>query len=75
MKKIHKVIETCNDCENCKLFKSDNSNYSSVSICTAVEGEEFVLVYSEAEKNVLNAYHHNIPNNCPLETYTNENND
>lgn len=75
MKKIHSVIESCFDCQHCKLFSGTEDNHSSVTICNANEGEEFVLVFSETDKNVKQSFDHNIPENCPLETYTNENND
>lgn len=73
MKKIHSVIDSCFDCSHCKLFRGIENNHSSVTICTAEEGKEFLLVISETSNNVKLGIDCNIPENCPLETYKNEN--
>lgn len=73
MKKIEKVIEKCNDCQHCILLINQSTNHSSGAICAnELLEKEFLLVYSDNEKNVVRAYNIEIPNNCPLETYKDE---
>ena len=71
LKKIHKVITSCHDCEHCKKTTSNANNFTRGFICffkyesDPVQPRPFLLHYTESGVNneLL------IPNNCPLEDY------
>lgn len=70
MRKIEKIVETCNECVHCRLVKSDSDNHNSATICTNENAETpFLLMYSNTDRNVLTSYDLKIPDNCPLEDY------
>jgi hypothetical protein len=66
MKKIHRVISSCNECENCKFLPYPKDNYTFYNVCDKEENEPFLLLKHNSKSNSQNI---EIPKNCPLEDY------
>lgn len=66
MKKIENVIENCQQCRFKKESKIDKTIYK---MCTKVKDNHFLLSQTE----VIGKEQIGIPENCPLETYNDEN--
>lgn len=66
MKKIHKVIDSCNDCENCKFLTYQRDNFTFYNVCDKEGHEPFFLLKHTSKSNSVTIQ---IPNNCPLENY------
>lgn len=64
--KIAKVLTQCNDCEFCLKLQSPSDNYTRFYICNSVISEPFLLIRTSSEPFT----EIEIPNNCPLEDYT-----
>jgi hypothetical protein len=73
MKKIQKVIESCNDCEFALVYER---NGSQALICAGVEidnettTDPFLILCADKVKH----YKNEIPSECPLENYEPKNN-
>ncbi|MHA3045979.1 hypothetical protein JSO59_001220 [Riemerella anatipestifer] len=77
MKKIEKIVDSCNDCRFAKEFESINCNTDFVLICTRFDEIEEDLQVSHqksfmlarASRKIKGYIGVDIPDNCPLEDY------
>lgn len=71
MRKILKVIDTCNDCFHCKAFLAQKDNYTATKICDFAGDTDskihfpFLLELTISKGSSALP----IPENCPLENY------
>jgi len=66
MRKIHKVISNCNECENCVFLPYPKDNYTFYNVCDKEETQPFLLLKHNSKSNSTPI---EIPDNCPLEDY------
>jgi hypothetical protein len=64
--KIEKIIDNCNDCQNC-VFAESTKGVQNFAICNFDEDDSFLLFNSSTPAF---RYKLTIPDNCPLENYT-----
>jgi hypothetical protein len=70
MKKIAKVITSCNDCEHLIKGKTnETSNKTNIALCGFPSESNTPFLIEYAGEDSITNYLLDIPNNCELEDY------